>query len=217
MINSVSDIFAPKQPHQAVAIFEVDDLLCVKWRMWLFLLNLAGPWRFLTTFLTLLPLTLQLGLRRLDRTQWRVQVLNRYLKGESVDHVEKISRRFVNRKLLTQGCPQGLQRLHWHKQQGHTTILVGHCPEVYLSIWGGKLGFDRVFGLKLTTQNRHYVGVDTHASSPICTAYLSSKSIFAASQYPVYLNGVLVTQADSLASYCSPSIFGSTAQLSPQV
>ena len=42
-----------------------------------------------------------------------------------------------------------MQRLQWHKKQGHRCILVSASLEIYLRPWATKLGFSYILGSRL--------------------------------------------------------------------
>ncbi len=60
-----------------------------------------------------------------------------------------IFRNLLNKTAEVRIKPQAMERLHWHKQQGHDCILVSASLELYLVPWAKRHGFQDILASRL--------------------------------------------------------------------
>jgi HAD superfamily hydrolase (TIGR01490 family) len=132
-----------------VAAFDFDGTLTSHDTLFPFLLHVAGPLRFSLKLITLLPtLTLYtLGLLRNDIA--KVIVLRRFLDNMELPTLQQQALEFAENKLPTLVRSEAMQRLSWHKQQGHRCVVVSASLEIYLQPWASKVGFNDVLSSRL--------------------------------------------------------------------
>lgn len=192
-----------------LAAFDFDGILTFKHSFWRFLVDVAGPWRFFTTLVILFPTIIQLATDRISYAQAREKFTHTFLKGESVEHVHRVSRRFMRKKMPGWVSIATLQRLRWHQSQGHTTVLLSHYPDCYLLPWGQTMGFDLVHGTSLEVENGHFTGrfVDTVGSDAANLGRLEN-IMGDLSQFRVYTYGDKHAQQDPIPVVHKPIQLG---------
>lgn len=69
-----------------------------------------------------------------------------------------LAKSFVDRVLLNRVRSAAADRLRWHKQQNHTIMFLSASPDLYLNVFGVRLGADRVVCTRFFDQDGHYTG-----------------------------------------------------------
>ena len=77
------------------------------------------------------------------------RILQRCFSNMSADRLRALGQQFVDHELDKFIRSAGLDRLEWHKRQGHCCVLISASIDVYLYPWGKKVGFDHVMGTEL--------------------------------------------------------------------
>jgi HAD superfamily hydrolase (TIGR01490 family) len=141
-----------------VAVFDFDGTLTRRDSLLPFLWRVVAPVEFVWNAVVLLPTLLRYAFGMVDNGRAKERVLGRFLRGRSVDEIQAVAERFAVETIPSLLDPEALDRLHWHKQQGHTTGLVSASPELYLRPWADAEGVDLVIGTQLETQNGCFTG-----------------------------------------------------------
>lgn len=134
-----------------VAAFDFDGTLTRRDTLFPFLLYVAGPIKFSCKIVLLLA-TLAgyaLGLIRNDKA--KIKVLNRFLADMEMNALQLQALQFAERKLPLLLRSEAMQRLEWHRKQGHRCVVVSASLEIYLRPWASKAGFDDILGSRLET------------------------------------------------------------------
>jgi len=77
------------------------------------------------------------------------RILRRCFAGIPGDELQACGEAFAEREMARIVRPASLERLQWHKQQGHSCVLISASVDVYLEPWGKAVGFDHVIGTTL--------------------------------------------------------------------
>ena len=138
-----------------VVAFDVDGTLtrrdCVVPFLWR-----LGAARLVLGLARRLPSVIAAVVRR-DRDRLKAVATATAFRGRSVAAVERVAAGFgveIERWLRDDTSA----RLSWHRQQGHTVVLVSASYEVYLDILGRKLGVDAVLATRVASDGATYTG-----------------------------------------------------------
>jgi phosphatidylglycerophosphatase C len=134
-----------------VAAFDFDGTLTRRDTLFPFLLHVAGPVKFSWKIVLLLA-TLAgyaLGLIRNDKA--KIKVLTRFLVNMEMASLQQYAQQFAEQKLPSLLRSEAMQRLAWHRQQGHRCVVVSASLEIYLRPWASTAGFDDILGSRLET------------------------------------------------------------------
>ena len=133
-----SDAAASSLQRYSVAAFDVDKTLTTKDCVVPFLREVAG-WRWYLGLLSRsVPLTI--AVVRRDRDKVKNLVTQAALRGRSATHVEIVAQRFAERVFPAWLRSDTVDRLHWHKAQGHRVVLVSASYRLYLVHLAAQLG-----------------------------------------------------------------------------
>ena len=91
---------------------------------------------------------------------WRAKesVLTYFLAGRSAPELAAFSQQFADDVLPRLLRPEAIERLRWHQQQGHRTIVVSASLEIYLRPWAARMGIDQIIGTRLISRSDQLTG-----------------------------------------------------------
>lgn len=127
---------------QPVAFFDFDGTLTRRDTLLPFLRLVSGTPKFVAKMAYLSPVLAAYATRLVRNDVAKEIVLTHFLRGMQPDALRSYGRAFVHSILPGLERPEGIERLHWHKAQGHTCVLVSASLDVYLEPWAKAAGFD---------------------------------------------------------------------------
>jgi phosphatidylglycerophosphatase C len=140
-------------PQQIVAAFDFDGTLTYSDTLIPFLRYTFGSPKTAAYLIPLLP-QLTLTLFRLRSRQYAKElILTQFLKGLPLSEIEQMGKAFASHQLMNLIRPQGWERFQWHKNQGHTCILISANMSFFLSPFGASEGFDAVIASQAETDS----------------------------------------------------------------
>ena len=133
---------------RVVAAFDFDGTITDRDTLVPFLVRAFGRARVLAVFalLALPAVAVLVRLRTID--EFKVRVLRRLVAGARVDRLVAVAATHAV-ELGVWLRPQALQRIHWHRRQGHLLVLVSSTLDLYLAPVTERLGFDHVLCSRL--------------------------------------------------------------------
>ncbi|MGA9666285.1 MAG: HAD-IB family hydrolase [Gallionella sp.] len=134
-----------------VAAFDFDGTLTRRDTLLPFLLHTLGAPAVARHGLVLLPTLTAYGLRLIRNDVAKQRVLVRCLSGMHADELQQHADRFAASVLPGLLRQEALQRLAWHRQQGHRCVVISASLELYVRPWALASGFDDVIATRLET------------------------------------------------------------------
>lgn len=147
---------SPKLP--AIAVFDFDGTLTRRDSLMPFLRMAVSRWQFYWGLLIVSPVLVGYALKLTPNWRAKEAVLTYFLAGWTEEKLQRLGQRFALQKLPKLLRPEAVQRLHWHQNQGHHTILISASLEAYLFPWAKQMGFDQATGTQLEIQNSRLTG-----------------------------------------------------------
>lgn len=132
-----------------VAAFDFDGTLTRHDTLFPFLLHIVGYAKLLYAIIYLSPILAGYALGLIRNDIAKIKVLRRFLADMEMTTLQQHALQFAEQKLPTLLRPEAMQRMAWHKQQGHRCVVVSASLENYLRPWASKAGFDDVLGSRL--------------------------------------------------------------------
>jgi len=133
-----------------VAAFDLDGSLTEGGSVWRWLRYLAGTGAVLRAAI---PLSIPLMIGALRSGQWadhaKERLFGTLLIGRDVDEVLDESRTFALAHLERRGRAKVLDRLAWHKGEGHDVVVVSASPQIYVDVIAEALGAQGAIGTRL--------------------------------------------------------------------
>jgi HAD superfamily hydrolase (TIGR01490 family) len=134
-----------------VAAFDFDGTLTRRDTMFPFLLHILGMTAFVRHVLVLLPTLAGYGLGLIRNDIAKEKVFVRCLAGMNMDVLRQNSGLFAANVVPGLLRPEAMQRLRWHKQQGHRCVVISASLDLYVRPWAIAVGFDDVIATHLQT------------------------------------------------------------------
>lgn len=132
-----------------VAAFDFDGTLTRHDTLLPFLLHVAGISKLSFKFILLFPTLTAYVLGMIRNDKAKEKVLRCFLADMDTDTLQRHGLQFAEQKIPALLRNEAVQRLQWHKQQGHRCVLVSASLEIYLRPWANTMGFDDVLGTRL--------------------------------------------------------------------
>lgn len=92
-----------------------------------------------------------------SRQEIKEALMTRFLKGMPQNAIEKLAKNYASTILPTMLRPGALERIQWHKNQGHRCLLISANLDLYLLPWGQSMGFDEVIASRVAYSSDHLI------------------------------------------------------------
>lgn len=136
-----------------VAAFDFDGTLTRRDTLFPFLIHTLGMTAFVRHMFVLSPMLAGYGLGLIRNDIAKEKVFVRCLAGMTMDELRQRGEQFAARMLPNLLRPEAMQRLNWHKQQGHRCVVISASLELYVRPWAINAGFDDVIATRLQTSD----------------------------------------------------------------
>jgi len=140
-----------------VAAFDFDVTMTTKDTFVPFLYRAFGKSKVRLIFLKQSFNAVKVVLGLSDRDHFKKLIVNALFKEHSVDRLEKVGQMHavdIYRWLRS----SAIERLEWHRAQGHRLVMVSASLELYLKPIAAKLGFDNLLCTNLTSNGLFFSG-----------------------------------------------------------
>jgi len=143
-----------KIPDRAVvAAFDFDGTLTRHDSLLPFLRFALPPMEFSLKAARLTPVFMAYALRMMRNDLAKERVLSGFFAGTPLVRIEALGSEFAAHRLPSLLLAQAMVRVAWHKEQGHTCVLVSASLVHYLAPWATQAGFDYVIASRLETDS----------------------------------------------------------------
>lgn len=143
-----------KKKNLVVAAFDFDGTITYCDTLLPFLFSFTSLWKMSLNLLLLSPTFVSFSLGKCSREKAKEAILTRFIKGIPSHQLEKMGVNFALKKLNRFVKSSALDRIQWHRQQGHHCILVSASIDVYLEPWAKQIGFSHVLSSRLQMDDR---------------------------------------------------------------
>ena len=147
---------------KVIAAFDFDGTLTYRDSLPFFFKHLVGTSRTVGKLILSLPTFLGFTCGVLDRQKTKETLLKKFLKDLPLDLVKIMGKDFALGPLKNLVKAEGMQRLAWHQNQGHTCVLISANLDVYLKPWADKAGFKHLICSSLKTNSQGFITGQLH-------------------------------------------------------
>lgn len=135
--------------NRVMAAFDFDGTISVGDTFFPFLLYVCGRKAVYRELAWGLADLLRPGGERSVRNRLKAFLVRRLFKGLPREYVESKGRDYAETVLHARLRPKALERIKWHKEQGHRCVMVSASLDVYLEPIARALGFDDLLCTRL--------------------------------------------------------------------
>lgn len=132
-----------------IAVFDFDGTLSTRDVLIEFLIRFGGPWAVLRSLTANPRLVIRVLAGRASRDELKAAVLADVLAGRPRHDLELAGIEFAHRVRTKRLRRDMLDRLAWHRYEGHETVIVSASLEAYLIPLALDLGVDHVIAVRL--------------------------------------------------------------------
>jgi HAD superfamily hydrolase (TIGR01490 family) len=150
---------------RVVAAFDFDGTIADRDTLVPFLVLAFGRARVAATFAALATTGARYLMRRVTIDEFKRRVLRRLVAGASASRLRALGPVHAH-ALAPRLRPGALERIAWHRAQGHSLVLVSSTLDLYLEHIGAQLGFDDVLCSRLAADGDRLTG---ELDGPDCT------------------------------------------------
>jgi phosphatidylglycerophosphatase C len=136
---------------KVIAAFDFDGTLTYRDSLISFLKYVVGPSRTATKLFANLPSFIGFALNMTSRQELKEALLKDFLGGMPLELIQIVGKDFALGPLKSLLRSEGMQRLAWHQNQGHSCVLISANLDVYLKPWAEGVGFQKVICSSLAT------------------------------------------------------------------
>ncbi len=144
---------------RVVALFDFDGTITHFDSFLPFLRSAVGFRRFWGGLLALTPALVGSMSGRVPNWRLKEYFLTRFLKGLTRADLVQLSDQFCRKRLPGLLNPGAMERVRWHRDQGHRLVLLSASPEVYLRPWAIPEGFHEVLATGLDLKDGMVTGL----------------------------------------------------------
>lgn len=128
------------KPGNTIAFFDFDGTLTQTDTMFVFFKYAKGPLIYYAAFFLLSPLFVLFKLKIVPGQFAKEAAMWLLFSGMKRSEIEQIGKRFCAEKIDPIIRPEGLKRLNWHREQGHSVYIVSASVEEWLKPWAESNG-----------------------------------------------------------------------------
>jgi HAD superfamily hydrolase (TIGR01490 family) len=137
-----------------VAAFDFDGTIARRDTLMPFLASVVGRGAFLRAALGRAPQLARVAAGRADRDAEKEVLIGRLLAGRAAAEVATAGTAYAERLWTAQRFrPDMLERLAWHRAEGHRIVIVSASLDAYLLPLAPRLGVDHVISCSLAAEN----------------------------------------------------------------
>lgn len=132
-----------------LALFDFDGTVTKRDTLLPFLRYFVGNKRFVAEMAILSPVLVGYALRLIRNDVAKQIVLRRFIGGCQLKEIEQSGVCFARDRLPTLVRSWIIERIQWHRAQGHVCMLVSASLDVYLKPWAEATGFEALLCSRL--------------------------------------------------------------------
>ncbi len=140
-----------------IAVFDFDGTITTKDTLFDFISFYHSKGKLIRGLCFLSPVLIAYKAGLLKNDIAKQKLLSYFFKNEGTDQFESICKTYIER--ISRICKEDtLNRIKWHKQQGHTLVIVSASMRNWIEPWALDFGFDKVIGTELEITNNLLTG-----------------------------------------------------------
>lgn len=140
-----------------IAAFDFDGTITYCDTFIPFLLFISGKAQFTKHLFFLIPQFLAYKLGRITNVNAKEAFISSFLSGTEYSQLQILGKEFAVRLLPRLVRKQMVEKIRWHKKQGHQCILVSASLDIYLRPWATLVGLDDVISSQLEINEQGYI------------------------------------------------------------
>lgn len=127
-----------------IALFDFDSTITKDDSLLKFIRSVAGDFRFIFGLVVLSPILVAYKLGLIPNYKAKQKMLSRFFKGMSKDAFFKLANEYSLVHIDKIVRPKAMEKIAWHKAQGHQVVVVSVSIDCWLKPWCDKNNIDLI-------------------------------------------------------------------------
>ena len=127
-----------------LAIFDFDGTITTDDSLIRFIRFVVGDLKTLWGMVFLSPMLVVYKLKLIPNYKAKQMMLSYFFKGMDKQQFQKIAEEYSLKHIDTMLRPKAMEKIIWHKEQGHTVIVVSASIECWIRPWCDQNGLDLI-------------------------------------------------------------------------
>ncbi len=127
-----------------LALFDFDGTITTDDSLIKFIRFAVGDARFLWGMTVLSPMLTAYKLKLIPNYKAKQMMLSYFFKGMNEEQFQTIAREYSLKHIDIILRPKAMEKMVWHKEQGHKVVIVSASIECWLKPWCAKNGLDLI-------------------------------------------------------------------------
>ncbi len=117
---------------KTLALFDFDGTMTVKDSLFDFIRFCCGRWKLYAGLVVMSPVLLAFIFKLIKNDVAKQKLLAYFFSGWTVERFNLAGERYAKERIATLLRPKAIERLNWHKAQGHRVIIVSASIDTWL-------------------------------------------------------------------------------------
>jgi phosphatidylglycerophosphatase C len=146
-----------KNRPKTIAAFDFDGTLTTKDTLFDFAIFCIGWPKFLIAILLFLPTAVSYKIGKITNSEAKEVLFGLFFRNMDIEYFQKKGEKYAGRinSILNN---EALEKLNWHKKEGHLLIIVSASIENWIAPWASQMGFEKVIATKAEVVKRKLTG-----------------------------------------------------------
>ena len=121
-----------------IAFFDFDGTITTDDSLIKFIRFAVGEFKYVTGMIVLSPMLMAYKLKIIPNYRAKELMLSYFFKGMNEEKFMQVSKAYSLSQIDTIVRPKAMEKIAWHKEQGHTVVVVSASIECWLKPWCDK-------------------------------------------------------------------------------
>jgi HAD superfamily hydrolase (TIGR01490 family) len=126
---------------RAIAFFDFDGTITTGDSLAAFIRFQHGNAGFIAGLIPLIPVIIGFRAGIIDRQYAKEKLMSAFFSGIPASTFSQLADSFAREKIPAMIRPPAMEKLNWHKQQGHEVVIVSASPTHWVEPWCSMQGF----------------------------------------------------------------------------
>ena len=128
-------LFVMKYKDMKLALFDFDGTITTDDSLIKFIRFVVGDTKFIWGMILLFPMLTAYKLKLIPNYKAKQYMLSYFFKGMSEENFMQVANEYSLNHIKTILRPKAMEKIRWHKKQGHKIIIVSASIECWLKPW----------------------------------------------------------------------------------
>ena len=127
-----------------IALFDFDGTITTDDSLIKFIRFVVGDVKFIWGMILLSPMLITYKLKLIPNYKAKQMMLSYFFKGMSEEKFMQVANEYSLNEINTIVRPKAMEKITWHKEQGHKIVIVSASIECWLKPWGDENNLDLI-------------------------------------------------------------------------